>query len=180
VGATSPPYPTSEEVPITHSTRLAARIAYLAFAVPASALALSSYCAYTTAGFDFEVPRGRGVAVHYYRLRWDDGSTWVGWAVQPVRRPRRPLNWFDPGGTVLAPLTRPAHRTWASALGFWWIDGASTDPYVTARYPRATASRWWAVPSWLVLLGLWHRALCRSVGRFVRRSPRPPSSPNGA
>jgi hypothetical protein len=149
--------------------RQASRVAFLALAVPATLLAASSYFAYTTVGLDFEVPTEQGVDVSYYRLRWDDGSTWAGMAVQPVPRPRRALDWFDPGGTLLATPTRPGHRTWANALGFWSIAGPAADPYAPARYPGATASRWWALPSWLLVLGLWHRRLWRTFARLVRR-----------
>ena len=57
-------------------------------------MALSSYFAYTTAGFDFEVETATGVEVTYYRLRWDDGATWVGGAIQAVGRPDHALDWF--------------------------------------------------------------------------------------
>ena len=118
-------------------------------------MAASSHLAYTTAGFDFEAASPTGVDVYYYRLRWDDGSTWGGHAVQPVGRSDRPLEWFDPGGTILAPPSRPHRPTWWNRRGFWWITRASDDPYVALRYPGARASRWVAVPSWLVVAAVW-------------------------
>ncbi len=145
------------------------RAAYLAVAIPATLLALSSYFAYTTLGFDFEAPAVGGAEVTYYRLRWDDGSTWAGRAVQPVPRPSRPLDWLDPGGTILASRTRPAHSGWGNDLGFWWIGDAAADPYVIPRYAGATASTWVACPSWLVLGALW---LGPAWGRFARRAGR--------
>jgi hypothetical protein len=153
---------------IASTLRKAGRIAYLAVAIPASLLALSSYFAYTTAGLDFEIPTEEGIDTTYYRLRWDDGSTWVGFAIQPCPRPRRPLDWFDPGGTLLVAPTRPEHRTWSNDLGFWWVDDPAEDPYVPTRYPGARVSRWWAMPSWMVLLGLWFRPLRRGLGRLGR------------
>jgi hypothetical protein len=111
----------------------------------------------------------QGADVYYYRLRWDDGSTWAGMAVQPISRPHEPPDWFDPGGTLLAAPTRPQHRTWANVLGFWRVAGPAADPYLSVRCPGATASRWWALPSWLLFLGLWHRPLWRSAARLVRR-----------
>jgi hypothetical protein len=139
----------------------------------ASALAVSSYFAYTTAGFDFEVDNGKGVDARYYRLRWDDGSTWVGMAVQPCLRPARPLDWFDPGGTLLALPTRPAHRSWWNDLGFWRVAGPAGDPFVATRYVGATASEWWACPSWLVVLALWGRPIWRLARRRAGGSSRP-------
>ena len=114
-------------------------------------MALSSYFAYTTAGFDFEVETPTGVEITYYRLRWDDGSTWVGRAVQAVGRPDHALDWFDPGGTLFDQPTRPDHPRWPNQLGSWWITWATDDPYVPLRYPGARASEWVAVPSWLVV-----------------------------
>lgn len=118
----------------------------------AAILAASSYFAYTTAGFDFESATSAGPEVTYYRLRWDDGATWIGVATQPVPQVHRPPDWFDPGGTLLAPPTRPDRlRPW-NRWGLWWIGRAVDDPYVATRYPGARASRWAAAPSWLVIL----------------------------
>ncbi len=140
------------------------RWAVVAGRAAATALAGSSYFAYSTAGFDFEVPTPRGIDVYYYRLRWDDGSTWAGLAIQPLPRPGRALDWFDPGGTVLDRPTRPGHRGWANDLGFWRVDGPADDPYLAPRYPGARASRWWACPSWLVAAGSWVGPIRRRIG----------------
>jgi hypothetical protein len=145
--------------------RRVARCGYRAAIIAASLLAMTSYVAYTTAGFDFEVPTARGVDLHYYRLRWDDGSTWVGIAVQPCPRPARTLDWFDPGGTIFARPTWPVHRSWWNDLGFWWVNDPANDPYEADRYLGATSSVWWACPSWLVLLGLWFRPLWKLARR---------------
>jgi hypothetical protein len=83
-------------------------VAWRAMVLGLSLLSLSSYFAYTTLGFDFEVPTARDVDVSYKRLRWDDGSTWIGEAIQPLGRPGHEPDWFDPGGTLLAAPTRPA------------------------------------------------------------------------
>ena len=72
-------------------------------------MAVASHLAYTTIGFDFEHATNAGVDVVYYRLRGDDGAFWVGRAVQPVGRPDRALDWFDPGGTILASPARPEY-----------------------------------------------------------------------
>ncbi len=135
----------------------------------AAVMGISSYLAYTTVGFDFEAASGAGVEVAYYRLRWDDGSTWAGWAVQPVRRPDRGLDWFDPGGTLFDRPTRPDHPRWWNRWGFWWIIWASDDPYVALRYPDAGASFWVAVPSWLVIAGFWSPELVRVGRRLAAR-----------
>jgi hypothetical protein len=137
------------------------RVLWWTLAVVLSVLAFSSYFAYSTAGFDFESPTARGVDVLYLRLRWDDGSTWVGFAVQPCPRPNRPLDWFDPGGTVLDSPTRPDHRSRWNDLGFWRVEGPSDDPYVARRYSGSVASRWWACPSWLILLVFWFQPFRR-------------------
>ena len=131
---------------------------------------LSSYFTYTTAGFDFErATPGGGYEVIYYRLRWDDGATWAGRAVQPVPRPDRAPDWFDPGGTLLDWPSRPGHARWWNRWGFWWVARAADDPYVTLRYPGATASRWVAVPSWLVIAA----PVVPRIVRAARRSTRP-------
>ncbi len=145
-------------------------VAYWSFLVVASLMAFSSYFAYTTAGFDFEVDNGEGVDAWYYRLRWDDGSTWVGMAVQPCGRPDRPLDWFDPGGTILDPPRRPAHPRWWNDLGFWRVTSPADDPYVPTCYIGARSSSWWACPSWLVLMALWARPLWRLARRRSGRS----------
>ncbi len=136
-------------------------------------MAASSYFAYTTIGFDFETATPTGVEAVYYRLRWDDGATWIGRATQPVGRPDHDLDWFDPGGTLLARPSRPKHPRWWNRWGFWWITRAVDDPYLTLRYPGAIASRWVAVPSWLVALGC-----CGSwwFGRCWSRQARRPRS----
>ena len=154
-------------------------MAYLTLSIVASALAISSYLAYTTAGLDFEVATATGVDVYYYRLRWDDGSTWAGLAVQPVGRHHESLDWFDPGGTLLDAPTRPEHRTWPRALGFWWVADAADDPYMPVRYPGARESDWWAVPSWLVILGLWQRPLRRASACVGLGSASSPASSRG-
>jgi hypothetical protein len=141
--------------------------------VSATLMAVSSYFAYTTAGFDFETDNGSGVDAWYYRLRWDDGSTWVGMAVQPCGRPDHPPDWFDPGGTILEPPRRPAHPHWWNDFGFWRVAGPADDPYVPTCYIGAKVSSWWGCPSWLVLLALWARPLWRLVKRS--RSPGGPS-----
>ncbi len=114
-------------------------------------MAGSSYFAYTTAGFDFEVETSTGVEVIYYRVRWDDGATWAGRAVQGVARPTHALDWFDPGGTWMAMPSRPGYPHWWNRFGFWWITSAADDPYVPLRYPGASESYWMAIPSWLVM-----------------------------
>ena len=126
------------------------------------------YLGYTTVGFDFERPAGQGVEVLYLRFRWDDGSMWIGTAVQPVTIGRRDLEWFDPGGTLFASPTRPRHRTFWNDLGFWRVDEPIDDPYVATRYPGATSSRWSAGPSWLILLGLWYRTIFRRFHSILR------------
>ena len=150
----------------------ALRLTRRLLAASAVALSLSSYCAYTTAGLDFEREApGGGFEVAYYRLRWDDGATWVGRAVQPVGRPDHAPDWGDPGGTWLDRPSRPARRTAWNRWGFWRVDGPSDDPYVPLRYPGATSSRWVAVPSWLVVAAALGPGLARagrSLGRPVR------------
>ncbi len=125
-------------------------------------LAVASHLAYTTVGFDFEAETPEGVEVAYYRLRWDDGATWAGRAVQPVARPGRGLDWFDPGGTLLANPSRPARRSEANRWRFWWIRHAADDPYVALRYPGATSSVWVAVPSWLIVAMVWGTTIVRT------------------
>jgi hypothetical protein len=137
--------------------RRAIALAHRAILLAALLMGISSYFAYTTVGFDFEVDNGVGVDARYYRLRWDDGSTWVGMAIQPCARPSRPLDWFDPGGTILDPPRRPAHPRWWNALGFWRVTSPADDPYVATSYLGAKASSWWGCPSWLVVLALWGR-----------------------
>ncbi len=75
--------------------------------------------------------------------------------MQPVGGPDRPLEWFDPGGTILASPSRPEHPDLWNRWGFWWITRASDDPYVALRYPGARESRWVAVPSWLLVAVIW-------------------------
>jgi hypothetical protein len=159
--------------------RRAVALACWALLVAASLLALSSYFAYTTAGFDFETDNGEGVDVRYYRLRWDDGSTWIGMAVQPCSRPDRPLDWFDPGGTFLARPTRPAHSNWWNTLGFWRVTSPADDPYLAIRYGGARSTSWWACPSWLVLLALWARPIWRLARRRLMASTLDSGSPGG-
>gem|GEM_PF-3703491 len=120
-----------------------------------TAMGVASYFRYSTAGFDFEVPTEQGAEVTYYRVRWDEGSTWVGKAIQPVPLPNRPLDWFDPGGTFMDLPTKPRHVHWLNDWGFWWITDAANDPFVFVRYGGATASYWIGVPSSLFLLVIW-------------------------
>ena len=136
---------------------------YRGLGVVVPLMALSSHFAYTTAGFDFEVATPNGVEVIYYRLRWDDGATWAGRAVQAVSRPDHAFDWFDPGGTLLDRPTRPERPHWWNRLGFWWITWATDDPYVPLRYPGARASEWVGVPSWLVVVVVYAPGLIRAV-----------------
>lgn len=133
-----------------------------------TAMALSSHFASTTIGFDFEAATPAGFEVTYDRLRWDDGATWAGWAVQGVARPHEPPDWFDPGGTWLDRPSRPERPRWWNRFGCWWIAGAADDPYVKLRYPGARASGWAGLPSWLVVGGIWAPAFVRARQR--RRS----------
>ena len=128
-------------------------------------MAISSSFAYTTVGFDFEAATPTGFEVTYYRLRWDDGATWAGWAVQEVARPHDPPDWFDPGGTWFDRPSRPDHPRWWNRFGLWWITWASDDPYVALRYPGARASVWGAAPSWLVAAAAWAPSLIRAGRR---------------
>ena len=141
--------------------RRVGRITRRVIALGATILAFSSYFRYTTAGLDFETTTPQGVDVTYYRLRWDDGSVWVGMAVQPVPRPQRPLDWADPGGTLFARTVRPRPATWANRLGFWIITDPRHDPYMPVRYAGAKVSRWAALPSWLFLGMVWSRSVVR-------------------
>jgi hypothetical protein len=153
-----------------HILRNILSVMWKTLAVGLTLLSLSSYFAYTTAGFDFEIPTAKGVDVRYARLRWDDCSTWVGIAVQPCPWPTRELNWFDLGGTLFAAPTRPSRRTFWNGLGFWRVDRPSDDPYVARRYAGATFSQWWGCPSWLILVGVWHRSIWRVLVRFGKRA----------
>ena len=129
-------------------------------------MAISSYLAYTTATLtDIEVATATGVDVYYYRLRWDDGSTWAGLAVQPVGRHHQSLDWFDPGGTLLDAPTRPEHRDPGGAAPGVLVGRGRRGRPVHAEFGLPAGAResdWWAVPSWLVILGLWHRPLRRA------------------
>lgn len=122
-------------------------------------LGISSYFVYTTFGFDFEELTEEGANATYYRVRFDDGSVWVGMATHPVEPPDRELDWFDPGGTVMDEPTRPRHPHWINDWGFWWITDSASDPFVFDRYGGATVSYWVGAPSWLFLLLLWLPAL---------------------
>ncbi len=157
-------------------------LAYGTLLVAASVMAVSSYFAYTTIGFDFETDNGQGVDARYDRLRWDDGCTWIGMAVQPCGRPKRPLDWFDPGGSILERPRRPVHPHWWNDFGFWRVTSPADDPYVPTSYIGAKASSWWACPSWLVLLVLWARPLCQLMRRRfkgMRTDSGPPGGPSG-
>lgn len=154
---------------------------YVFFLIPFTVLGFSSWFRYSTFGFDFEQARGQVIEVTYYRLRWDDGSIWAGWAVQQLPNPNRPLDWFDPGGTLLDEPTLPERKTWMNHLGFWWIDHPNNDPYVFPRYGGAHATFWLGAPTWLVLLVFWLPVpwwVATKPGRIAPKKGAPGSIPH--
>lgn len=150
---------------------------YLVLLLFFTGMGITSYFAYSTAGVDFEEPTQTGVDVTYYRLRWDDGSTWIGMAIQPVPRPDRPLDWFDPGGTLLHRPTMPAHKTWLEKSGFWFISSPEQDPFMEVRYRGATTSYWIGIPSWLFLLLIWSPFCWRISREFPRKKQKQAPAP---
>jgi hypothetical protein len=125
--------------------------------------ALLSFFRYSTAGLDFEWAQEEGTYTRYFRVRWDLGSTWVGMADQVHPQVHDKLDWFDPGGTLLAAPTPIQKRSFLERLGFWFVGSAAQDRHAEFRYPGVVKSFWLAMPSWLLLLLLWGRSLRRLV-----------------
>ncbi|WP_435008119.1 hypothetical protein P12x_005394 [Tundrisphaera lichenicola] len=134
-------------------------------AIGLTLLWISSDRWYTTAGFDFEEARAGRVLVRYDRVRWDARCFWAGSAEQFHEPGDHPLDWWDPGGTLLAPSITPMPRSLANRLGWWLIRDVAEDPYEPTRYSGAIASRWIGIPGWIppACFAAW--PLARRIGR---------------
>lgn len=120
-----------------------------------TAFCVLSYWTYSTAGFDFEWRVPDGVMTRYVRMRWDKGSTWLGYADQITAKAKSSLDWFDPGGTLPTRPTLVQPRTRLESFGIWLVTSPENDPYIPSRYSQVTDSWWVGIPSWFVVVVLW-------------------------
>lgn len=127
----------------------------IAASVSFTVLWLVGHYFYTSVGIDSDQTLDdQTVLARYYRFRYPgDGSVWLGAGDFRRSLATKPVEWFDLGGTVLAPPRRPTPNNAWNQWGFWWVQEGWTDPTIGGALPSDRPHMIFVgIPGWMPIV----------------------------